>query len=173
MKIAILGHSGAGKSTLARQLGELYNLPVLHLDTVNFLPNWQERPKEESQQIVQEFMQQDNWIIEGNYSSFYQKERVAQADTIIFLLFNRFTCYHRVRKRAKMFEGTSRPDMADGCAEKLDWEFTKWVLYKGRTKKRKKHYKNIATQYSTKTIVLKNAKQVKKYLENLNNAKLI
>ena len=43
MKIAVLGYSGAGKSTLARMLGEYYNIPVLHLDTVQFLPNWKIR----------------------------------------------------------------------------------------------------------------------------------
>ena len=44
MKIAILGTSGSGKSTLAKRLGETYGLPVLHMDTVQFLPGWVERP---------------------------------------------------------------------------------------------------------------------------------
>ena len=44
MKIAVLGYSGSGKSTLARKLGELYGVPVLHLDAVQFLPGWRERP---------------------------------------------------------------------------------------------------------------------------------
>ena len=44
MKIAILGTSGSGKSTLAKRLGERYGLPVLHMDTVHFLPGWVERP---------------------------------------------------------------------------------------------------------------------------------
>lgn len=44
MKIEILGTSGSGKSTLAKRLGETYGLPVLHMDTVHFLPGWVERP---------------------------------------------------------------------------------------------------------------------------------
>ena len=47
MKIAILGTSGSGKSTLAKRLGERYGLPVLHMDTVHFLPGWVERAREE------------------------------------------------------------------------------------------------------------------------------
>jgi len=43
MKIAVIGYSGAGKSTLARVLGERFGIPVLHFDTVQFTPNWQER----------------------------------------------------------------------------------------------------------------------------------
>ena len=39
MKIAVLGFSGSGKSTLAQRLGDLTGAPVLHLDTVQFLPD--------------------------------------------------------------------------------------------------------------------------------------
>ena len=52
MKIAILGTSGSGKSTLAKRLGERYGLPVLHMDTVHFLPGWVERPFEEEETII-------------------------------------------------------------------------------------------------------------------------
>ena len=52
MKIAILGTSGSGKSTLAKRLGETYGLPVLHMDTVHFLPGWVERPFAEEEAIV-------------------------------------------------------------------------------------------------------------------------
>lgn len=40
MKIAVIGYSGSGKSTLSRKLGEKYGLPVLHIDAVEFKPNW-------------------------------------------------------------------------------------------------------------------------------------
>ena len=51
MKIAILGTSGSGKSTLAKRLGETYGLPVLHMDTVHFLPGWVERPFAEEEAL--------------------------------------------------------------------------------------------------------------------------
>lgn len=60
MKIAILGYSGAGKSTLAARLGELYGLPVLHLDRVHFIPNWQERETSEKRRIVENFMRDND-----------------------------------------------------------------------------------------------------------------
>ena len=43
MKIAIVGNSGSGKSTLARMLAEKHQAKVMHLDTVQFLPDWQNR----------------------------------------------------------------------------------------------------------------------------------
>ena len=59
MKTAIIGYSGAGKSTLAHKLSEKYNVPVVYLDTVHWLPGWQERPLEQEQQIMQQFMDPD------------------------------------------------------------------------------------------------------------------
>ena len=52
MKIVIIGFSGSGKSTLAKILGNHYNIPVLHLDSVNFKPGWEMRPKEEFNQDI-------------------------------------------------------------------------------------------------------------------------
>ena len=49
MKIEIMGYSGSGKSTLCRKLADTYGLPALHLDTVQFLPNWKERDEKEKQ----------------------------------------------------------------------------------------------------------------------------
>lgn len=34
------------------------------------------------------------------------------------------------------FRGKTRPDMAEGCCEKMDWEFAWWLLYKGRTRQK-------------------------------------
>ena len=57
MKIAILGYSGSGQSTTAALLAEKYSIPVLFLDTVQFMENWQERPLEDSKRIVADFME--------------------------------------------------------------------------------------------------------------------
>ena len=68
MKIQIIGFSGAGKSTLSKQLGKFYNLPVLHMDSLNFLDNWVERDRLELNQIVDKFLlDNDSWVIDGNY----------------------------------------------------------------------------------------------------------
>ena len=55
MRIAIIGYSGSGKSTLCRFLGEKYEIPMLHFDTVQFLPNWEVRGASEKEKIVREF----------------------------------------------------------------------------------------------------------------------
>ncbi len=168
MKIAIMGYSGAGKSTLARRLGELYGIPVLHLDSVEFLPNWKKRGLPEKQRIVADFMRDNNsWVIDGNYSKLFREERLEQADMIVLLLFNRFACLRRVIGRYRRFKGKTRPDMSDGCDEKLDLEFIDWVLRGGRTKLKKAGYKVVCGKYPDKVTVLKNQRQIDEFLKQL------
>lgn len=161
MKIAILGYSGSGKSTLARKLGEYYNCDVLHFDAVQFLPNWEIRKQEEKERITKEFLDtHDAWVIDGNYSKLYLEQRLEEADMIILMLFNRFKCLYRVTKRYLKYRNQTRPDMGEGCNEKLDWEFVRWVLHDGRKKQTKERYRRITEQYKEKTIVLKSQRQL-------------
>lgn len=169
MKIAILGYSGSGKSTLARELGKRYGLTVLHLDTVQFEPGWSVRDRDESKQLVRTFLEEhpDGWVIDGNYSAFLQEERLEQADRIVLMLLPRLTCYFRARRRSKRFCGKVRPDMADGCTEKFDWEFRLWILWKGRTAKRSAAFRRIAQQYPDKTVILRSQRAIDRYLQSL------
>ncbi len=165
MKIAILGYSGSGKSTLAGQLGDVYKAPVLFLDTVQFLPGWLERDRDEARSLVADFLQNDSWVIDGNYNDFFQKERLEQANQIILMNFPRRVCLFRALKRYFQNRNTVRESMAPGCPEKIDWEFIWWILHDGRTKDRRAHFKQVALQYGEKAIVLRNARQVKEYLK--------
>lgn len=168
MKISILGYSGAGKSTLARRLGELYGAPVLHLDMVQFKPNWEERERSEKERIVADFLDANSsWVIDGTYSGLHFDRRLDESDLIIMLLFNRFTCFKRVLSRYRKFKGKTRPDMADGCAEKLDLEFARWVLLDGRTKKKRKKFKRAALAFPEKTAIIRNQRQLDNLLDTL------
>lgn len=165
MKIAVLGFSGGGKSTLARQLGEKLRLPVLHLDTVYWLPGWQQRRTSEGAAIVAEFMEQPDWIIEGTYSKYHLDCRMEEADQIVLLLLPRLTCFVRALRRNYAYRGRSRPDMAEGCPEKMDAEFIFWLLWKGRLPRRRKIFDDIAGRYPCKTVILRSQKEIDRYLE--------
>ena len=161
MKIAIIGYSGSGKSTLARQLAEGYNIPVLHFDKVQFRPNWEIRPQASKEIMAKTFLDlHKDWVIDGNYSKLSFERRMEEADVIIMLLFNRFSCLYRVWRRYLKYKNTTRSDMADGCAEKLDAEFVKWVLREGRKKSSRQRYQRVMAQYPNKTIVVKNQRQL-------------
>ena len=165
MKIAIMGYSGSGKSTLARELGELYGVPVLHLDTVQFMPDWVIRPQEEQLALVRDFMDtHESWVIDGNYSNLLQERRLAEADQVVFLLFNRVSSLRRVVKRYRKYHGQSRPDMAEGCSEKLDADFLWWVLWRGRVKARRNGFERKRKACGAKSVVLKNQRQIDRWL---------
>lgn len=109
MKIAIIGYSGCGKSTLAGYLSELYQIPVLYLDSVFWLPGWKGRKREESADIVKNFLDTNvSWVIDGNYSYMEYEKRMEEADRIIFLSFNRFSCLFRAFRRYFKYRGTTR-----------------------------------------------------------------
>jgi len=168
MKIAIIGYSGCGKSTLAHDLAEQFQVDVLHLDTVHFLPNWVERETNDEQQIVNDFLNNhEDWVIDGNYSKLSYERRMEEADQIIMLLFNRFNCLYRVTHRYHKYKNTTRPDMATGCNEKLDREFITWILWKGRKKKARSRYENLQQQYPEKVVVLRNQKQLDAYRRDI------
>jgi adenylate kinase family enzyme len=167
MKIAIIGYSGSGKSTLAAYLGQQYNIPVLHLDTVRFLPNWVERDKDEEAAIVKDFMDRNaegGWVIDGNYTSVHYDRRMAEADRILFLAFSRFACLYRATKRYRTWRGRRRPSAAEGCNEKLDRAFVKWILLDGRTKARRARYRQVAARYPEKFVRIKNQRALTAYM---------
>lgn len=164
MKIAIIGYSGCGKSTLARYLSQLYQIPVLYLDSVNWLSGWKDRNKEESAELVREFLDSnDFWIIDGNYSYMEQERRMAEADKIIFLSFNRFSCLYRAFHRYVTYRGKTRESMGKGCREKLDFEFIWWILHEGRSKRHRKCYQKLQEQHIEKFIIIKNQKQLTEF----------
>ncbi len=171
MKIAVLGFSGSGKSTLAKQLSEYYDIPLLYLDCVNFEKNWVLRDRDECRKMVAEFMQNEGWVIDGNYSKMYQTERLEQADQIIILLYNRFVCMKGAFKRNIEYKGRVRESMANGCTERMDRWFFLWVVFNQYSKKRKNMFKSIKEKYPDKTVILRSRKKLNHYLKFIKQAK--
>ena len=167
MKIAILGHAGSGKSALARQLGEKYGLPVLHFDSIHFLPGWVETDRPYKREKVNAFLDEnpDGWVMDGNYFKICAERRFAEADHILYLDFPRWVCLPRVYKRLFTYRGKTRPDMGEGCDEKVDWAFLKWVLWDGRNPKKRAEFEAVAQQYSDKFQRFTSPRRLKKELK--------
>lgn len=127
-RILIIGSSGAGKSTLARALGQAAGLPVVHLDKLWWLPGWQNRSKEEFDALLGEELEKDAWIIDGNYDRTLET-RLRRADCVIRLAPPRLTCVAGVLGRIWRNRGRTRPDMGEGCPERVDWAFLRWVWH--------------------------------------------
>lgn len=87
------------------------------------------------------------------------------ADKIIFMNFSRIICLGQAIKRYITNRNKTRESMAEGCTEKLDGEFLWWLIYKGRRKFRRQKFREICDKYSEKTVILKNQKEVNRFLE--------
>ncbi|UTR05963.1 DNA topology modulation protein [Alkalihalobacillus sp. LMS6] len=125
-KIVLIGSGGAGKSTLARQLSEKLNIEVFHLDALHWKPNWEMTSREEQEETQHSLVEKDEWIIDGHYGGTLPI-RLQACDTIIYLDMPRSVCVYRAIKRYRMYRHKTRPDMHEGCEEKLDPAFLKWI----------------------------------------------
>lgn len=126
-RILVIGSPGAGKSTLSHGLARRTGLPLHHLDRMFWLPGWIERDREEGRAILAEVLAQDRWIIDGNYGS-TMPLRVARADTVVWLDYPTPLCLGRALKRWWQYRGQARPDMTEGCPERLNLEFLLYIL---------------------------------------------
>jgi adenylate kinase family enzyme len=169
-RIAIIGCSGSGKSTLARQIGAILDIPVIHLDAIFWQPDWVQTPRDEWRHIQEELIKPESWIIDGNYTNTLDI-RMAAADTIIFLDYPRGHCLYRVLKRRVQYAGKTRPDLASGCSEKIDWQHIQWIWsYPNRDRK---DVLQKLEQYSAghTIIILHNPAEARQFLEKLKAQK--
>ena len=162
-RVMIIGCPGAGKSTLSRVLAEKLNMPLIHLDRLNWREGWQNVSKEEFDRLLTAEVVKPRWVIDGNYSRTIPL-RLRYADTVVYLDFGRVRCALGVLKRIITNHGRVRPDMGDGCPERFDAEFMKYVW--GFNKSQRGALYECLEDCTAEVIILRNRRAVKKFLEN-------
>ncbi len=166
----IIGCGGSGKSTLARQLGDLLNIPVLHLDYYYWKPNWEATEREEWERKVRQLIEQPAWIMDGNYGG-TMEIRIARADTIIYLDRPRFLSLYRVIKRSLLNYGKNRPDMGPECYDHLSWEFLHYIYNYRRTRRPGILQKLAKVADHKKVLIFEQEKEIDQFLEELRARK--
>ncbi len=123
-RIAVYGPSGSGKTTLSRQLGELLDLPVIELDAIHHLPNWQERPEDEFRALVAERINEykDGWVCDGNWGAKVRSMLMPQAETIIWLRLPFRVVYWRLLTRT-IVRSLRREELWNGNRESFRMAF--------------------------------------------------
>ncbi|WP_210365410.1 DNA topology modulation protein [Bacillus sp. REN3] len=165
-KIVLIGSGGSGKSTLARQLGEKLKINVYHLDALFWKPNWVGVPKDEQRKVQNDLVNKEEWIIDGNYGGTIHI-RLNAADTIIFLDINRTICVYRAFKRMVQYRNKTRPDMGEGCEERFDLDFFKWIWNYPKTKRPEILKRLHQLSKEKQVIILKSPKEVRQFFEKV------
>ena len=169
MRITIIGVTGSGKSTLAREISKKFDIPCMHIDDFwiksrghKLKPNDKEGKEKVRKYILEkvlDFIEQDSWVSDGFYSKI-QPFIADKADQIIFLkipLYRRF--FNQVKRifKPRRFTEISR------------WEDIKF-LYQTikRTFTTGSKIKKFIKENPDKVKVLKNYREINKYLRDLN-----
>ena len=164
-RILVIGCPGSGKSRLSRILGEKLGLPVVHLDQLWWKPGWENVSVEEFDARLEEVLEGEQWIIDGNFSR-TMPLRLKHCDTIVYLDYSRWTCLLGMIQRVLGSYGKVRPDMGEGCPERFDWEFVKFIWNFNR-ENRVRNNTWIAQAKHAKAIILKNRKEAADFLDQI------
>lgn len=162
-RILILGCCGSGKSTLSRRLAQMTGLPLIHLDKEYWNPGWVETLREEFRKRVEELVAGDEWIMDGNFSNSLDI-RLPRCDCVVLLDYSCAVCVWGVIKRVASSLGRVRPDMGEGCPEKVDFAFLRFVW--NFKKKSLPRIRERLDQFPDKrVIVLKSRRETETWLE--------
>ncbi|MBN4050761.1 MAG: AAA family ATPase [Alkaliphilus sp.] len=136
---------------------------MFHLDRLFWKAGWKSITREELKREITKVLALDSWIIDGNFGE-TMNMRIEAADTIIFLDFPVWLCLWNVVKRRIEYSGKTRPDMTEGCNEKIDLEFIMWIV-SFPFKRRKANYEKLKSFAGEKNILIyRNRKEVGKFL---------
>jgi adenylate kinase family enzyme len=169
-RVMIVGQPGSGKSTLARKLGEHTGLPVVHIDTIHWLPGWVERTCDEKSRLCREVEARDRWIFEGGHSATWDN-RLSRADLLIWIDRSATLRFWRVLLRTLLKHGRSRPDLPENCPERLA-NLPEFFRFMWRTKKsaRAKMEQLVATAPSAcRVVCLRSNRDTRIFLANIGN----
>jgi adenylate kinase family enzyme len=126
-RILVIGCSGGGKSTLSQKIAARFGLAYVSIDRdVLWLPGWVQRDKAEQRAIIVTKVQGERWIMDGTNPSTFDI-RLPRTDLVIWVRMPRVLCIWGAVSRWLKWMGRTRPEMAPGCIEKVDWDFLRFI----------------------------------------------
>lgn len=132
-RVLVIGCSGSGKSTLSLRIAQLCGLPYVSMDREFFwLSGWTPRPRAEALARLEERVVAARWIMDGT-SPGTLPLRLASAQLLLWLRPPRWLSIYGVLTRWLRYRGRCRPEMADGCPERISRQFLSYVWNFERT----------------------------------------
>jgi len=115
MRYLVVGTSGSGKSRFAAALARARGCPHVELDSLHWLPGWNERSDEEFTHLVDEATQGGSWVVDGNFGK-VRSLLWPRATHIVWLNYGRLTVLSRVVRRT-IWRAASRQELFGGNRE--------------------------------------------------------
>lgn len=164
-RIMVIGPSSSGKSTLAAKISASKKLPLLHLDQIAHKPNtnWERTPIDEFVKKHDKFVQQDSWIVEGNYSV-CMPQRLNKAEVVIWCDPSLFGCIWRYLKRSWKNE-KGRVGQLENAQSEFSWALILYTL-KNYPKNRLKYQEFISAYPHLKIFHLRKFSKIKELGNN-------
>ena len=106
MKAIVIGCPGSGKTTFANKLAEKTKTEIFYLDTIWHLPNKDHISRDEFDRRLAEILENENWIIDGNYQRTLEV-RLKACDTVFLFDLPTEVCIQGAIERV----GKYRPEM--------------------------------------------------------------
>lgn len=169
MKIYIVGSVASGKSTLARKISHITGAPCYHLDeavyTVDPSEPWgnKKRPLEERDHLFQAMLAQRHYIMEDAGRDCF-RAGMEQADTVLLLEIPRI-----VREKRILLRWVKQNLGLEKCIYRPRFAMLQAMFRWAR------NYdtgadgtKALVSQFASKTIVLHNGKDIRRYLQTLS-----
>jgi len=168
-RLLVLGCSGAGKSTLSERLSQITGLPLVCLDRLYWKPGWEHLSREEFRVVLDESLSANQWIMDGDFDHTLA-HRLDYCDAAVLLDYPTIVCLAGVIRRWVTHYGKTRSSMTEGCPERLDGDFIRWVISYRRT--RRPDHMKLLKQAGEKDnhpriFILKNRRQCRKWLASI------
>lgn len=87
-RIIIIGCPGSGKTYFAKQLSEIMQIKLFHMDNIYWKKDKTHISREELISAVDEIMSQSEWILDGNYISTIE-QRIKGETQFFYLIIQR------------------------------------------------------------------------------------
>ena len=162
-KILVIGCPGSGKSTFSRQLHAILEIPLFHLDLLNWNADKTNVTKELFHKRLNEVLNKESWIIDGNYGSTMEK-RLEYCDAVFFLDYPTEICLAGLNER----KGKVRTDMPwVEDIDEVDENFISFVK-EYSTVNRPKVLELLSLNVSKDIFIFRNRDEANDYLSKLN-----
>lgn len=162
-KVIVIGCPGSGKSTVAKSLHNITAIPLFHLDMLFWNADRTNVEKAVFLDRLHSILQQDAWIIDGNYASTMEL-RMQACDTVIFLDYPTDVCLNGVRER----KGIARSDLPWVEPPEEDAEFIEFIKHY-RSQSRPNVMKLLDTYSHKRIVILSSRAQADEFLAGIDS----